>query len=231
MSSKYHNILSNRDTKTIGFLCRVVNFLEDVHEDADCKEILVDRYKLSEMIVAFKAIDCKYDVAESARIFSEIHDLKVAKGEGDTSLSQLYDHIVDYYVATLHRELKQYAFKTLESGVEYYLGVLFNGEGFLVEGEKDKVIVPNIPQCLSAHTHPSFYPVPSSRDVKMINQLLVNRGIAHAVETVNKSLVIYRKKPISLKDYEVLLNLEKINNVVKALREMNIRTIVELRYI
>ncbi|MEM0100296.1 MAG: hypothetical protein QXG50_04890 [Desulfurococcaceae archaeon] len=231
MSLKYQNLLDNEDTRMIGFLCRVVNFLEDVLEDAECREIYVEQHRLRGKTVEFKAVECKYDVTESARLFSEVHDLRVIEGEGNISLSQLYDYIVDYYSATLHRDLKQYAFKTLESGIEYYLGVLFNGEGFLIEGEVGKVIVPNMPQCLSAHTHPSHHPTPSLRDIKTINQLLVNRGIAHIVETVGRSLAIYRKGPISLDDYEALLNLEKKSDVLKILHETNMIKILKLRYI
>lgn len=230
MGLKYHSLLNSEDTRMIGFLCRVVNFLEDVLEDAECREIYVERRRLSEKTVEFKAVECKYDVTESARLFSKVHDLRVIKGEGNISLSQLYDYVVDYYTATLHHELKQYAFKTIESGVEYYLGVLFNGEGFLVEGEAGKVVIPNIPQCLSAHTHPSHYPIPSLRDIKTINKLLANRGIAHAVEATGGILIIYRKGPISLKDYEILLELETMKNVSEAIREMTNKTIVKIRF-
>jgi hypothetical protein len=229
--AKYHDIIVNKHTEMIAFLCRVINFLEDIVEDAECSEVYVDRVKLSEMMLEFKAIGCKYDVVESTRLFSDKHGIKAELGSGDMELRKLYDRVVDYYARTLRKEIKQYAIRTRETGIEYYLGVLFDGRGFIAEGEEDKVIVPGLPQCFSAHTHPSDYPMPSLRDIRVITRLLVDRGLGHVVETFGNGLAIYRTGPVSLSDYEVLLNTVKKGDVENALREMINRTVVKARFI
>lgn len=231
MNTKYHEIVDNKYTKSVAFLCRVINFLEDVFEDAECEDIYVDRRALDTHVVVLDTIKCKYNASESIELFQDKYDIDVKKGAGDLPFRDLYEHVVNYYEKTLHQKMKEYARKTYTTGVEYYLGILFNGRGFLVEGEENKVILPNTPQCFSAHTHPADLPVPSKNDIKTIIGMLVDRGIGHVIEAVNAGLVIYRAGPLSLRDYEALKHLEKMDDVAKTIAEISGKTVIRARYI
>lgn len=231
MKHKYQAIIKNNHTEKIAFLARTINFLEDVLEDAECEEILIDSHELENYTVIVDGIKCRYDLLESINVFSEKHNVPATIGKGDTSLRTLYEEIIDYYRETLHYKMKEYATKTIATRHEYYLGILFNGKAFLIEGEEDKVLLPRIPQCLSAHTHPSNIPIPSKQDLKTVTQLFTDRGIGHIIETIGASLAIYRVAPITIDDLEIFKQLENTNDIIKALNNLTKKTPIRLRYI
>ncbi len=212
-------ILENSSTKYIGFLSRFINFLEDVLDDAWCEDIFVDKniYDNRPIIPSTIEIDpykCSYEPEESIKIFSSQWDIDVdiAIGKGYYSLNELYFLIPSIYVESLHYLMKNYASKTMINEREYFLAILFNGKGFLVEGEVDHVRIPFIRHCLSSHTHPSHLPIPSKRDIEAVLYMMLNRGFLHVIETVGTSLYIYRIKPLSEDDLIKLRSMESLNN-------------------
>ncbi len=234
VSKKYQQIIDNKDTFIIGFLSRLVNFLEDIIDDSECEDVYVwfnMDDPLSENIFV-EGVNCLYDIEESINVFSPNYNLVAVKGRGEYSLSELYNMVIDKYKSRLHYIMKDLAGKSFITRREYYLGILFNGKAFLIEGERDKVLLPgNIPQCFSAHTHPSQIPVPSRADLKTINRLFVDRGIGHAIETVGTSMVIYRVSPITLNDLEIIRDAERIHNPVKALSMLTSTQHIRVMYI
>ena len=173
MNQRYQTIIENNHTVRIAFLARTINFLEDVLEDAECEEVLINSDNIQDNVLTVEGVNCKYDLLESIPVFSEKHNVTATLGRGDTSLKNLYEEVINYYRETLHYKMKEYAAKTINTRREYYLGILFNGKAFLLEGEQNKVLLPRIPQCFSAHTHPSNLSIPSKQDLKTIIQLLV----------------------------------------------------------
>lgn len=74
--------------------------------------------------------------------FREDYGLEVGLGTENLPLRELYECLVNYYSRTLHRLMRDLAARTIATNVEYHLGVLFDGRGFIVEGEVEKVVVP-----------------------------------------------------------------------------------------
>jgi len=216
---KEQRIVENSNTKYIGFLSRFINFLEDVLDDAWCEDIFVDKsiYDSRPIIpgtIEVEPYRCSYEPEESIRVFSGQWDIDIdiTIGKGYYSLNELYFLIPSIYVETLHYLMKSYASKTIANKREYFLAILFNGKGFLVEGEVNRVRIPFVPHCLSSHTHPSHMPVPSKGDIEMILYMMLNRGFLHVIETVGASLYIYRVRPLSEDDLVKLRSIESLNN-------------------
>ncbi len=213
-------LIDNNNTRYIGFLSRFINFLEDVLDDAWCEDIFIDKSIYSNRPIIPNTIEiepykCSYDPLESISVFSsqwDIDEISITIGKGYYSLNELYFLIPSIYIETLHYLMKSYSSKTITSKKEYFLAILFNGKGFLVEGEVDRVRIPFIPHCLSSHTHPSHMPIPSKRDIEMILYMMLNRGFLHVIETVGASLYIYRVKPLSENDLVKLRSIESLNN-------------------
>jgi hypothetical protein len=217
---KYHEVFENSYTRKIGFLCRLINLLEDLLEESGCRDILVDYSEDSTSIVKVEGIDCTYSILESLELYGGKYDINASIGLGRFKLSDLYGRILEYYKRGFHSRLLSYAVLTDETGIEYYLGVLFDGKGFLLEGGVNSVSIPRIPQCLTAHTHPSHSPLPSSRDFSAIRDLFTNGGLAHFIVTINKSIAIYRAGPITTSDYELLINAERFSSPMEALMNL-----------
>lgn len=211
--------IENSNTRYIGFLSRFINFLEDVLDDAWCEDIFVDKNiydkrPIVPSIVVVEPYNCSYDPGESIKIFSRQWDIDVdvTIGKGYYSINEMYFLIPSIYVETLHYLMKSYASKTIVNKREYFLAVLFNGRGYLVEGDINRVKIPFIPHCISAHTHPSNMPIPSKHDMQMILHMMLNRGFLHVIETVGSSLYIYRVRPLSENDLIKLRSIESMNN-------------------
>ncbi len=206
-------VFENSATRFIGFLGRLINFLEDVVDDAYCRTVYVPRMRLYDYIVpeevVVEPVDCMYDPIDSINIFKEHWMIdRVVVGHGSIDYRELYNFIHIAYSHTLHYKMKEYSIKSRSMGGEYFLAVLFDGRAFIVEGEKDHVTLPSIPHCLSAHTHPSPTPYPSKRDIETIINMMVNRGLMHVIETTGYSLYVYRVKPLSEEDVITLRLIE-----------------------
>jgi hypothetical protein len=234
VSRKYQQIINNKDTFMIGFLSRLINFLEDIIDDSECEDVYV-WFNMDDPLsdnIFVEGVNCLYNIEESINVFSHNYDLVVERGRGEYSLNDLYSIVIERYKNRLHYIMKDLAGKSIITHREYYLGILFNGKAFLIEGERDKVLVPgNIPQCFSAHTHPSQIPIPSRADLKTINKLFIDRGIGHAIETVGTSMIIYRVSPITLSDLEIIKDAEKMRNPVKALSMLTSTQHIKIMYI
>ncbi len=215
---KYHNVFEDSNTRKTGFLCRLINFLEDILEDAECRDILVE-YNNREVVV--QGVDCKYNLRESIELFQDKYSVnaRVESIRGN-SMFYLYHRVLEDYLENYHRRIIEHAWKTRETNTEYYFGVTMNGVGFLLEGEEDRVVIPHIPLCISAHTHPHDNPLPSRKDWSAIKTLFTEGGVLHAIVTTQRSLVIHRTNPLTMRDYELLLEAEKPSNPLEVLTRL-----------
>lgn len=89
------------------------------------------------------------------------------------------------------------------------MGVLFDGKGFIAEGDTGHVKLPFLHECFSAHTHPSSQPFPSERDIKTIIKILLDGGLGHSIEASSGSLILIGSRPIKLEDLATLREIEK----------------------
>jgi hypothetical protein len=136
--------------------------------------------------------------------FREDYGLEVGLGTENLPLRELYECLVNYYSRTLRRLMRDLAARTIATNVEYHLGVLSDGRGFIVEGEVEKSGCAETPQCLSAHTHPAAIPRPSLKDLKAITRISLDREVCYVMETYSSGLAIYREGPLTIEDYEAL---------------------------
>lgn len=232
MTEKFQRAVENEATMRIGFYGRVINFLEDLLEDAECEEVYVDIVSVDEEYIVVEGSNCSYPIEESIEVFQDKYDLYAEPGSASTPLPSLYREVVSTYRNTLHYDMKQFAARSMRTGLEYYLGILFNGKAFIIEGEENRVIMPGIrTQCFSAHTHPSNLPIPSRQDIHTIIELFINRGIGHVIETISTGLAIYRIRPIDIDDLEKLKIIETIKDPVRALRELSSVKSIVIEYI
>ncbi len=229
-------MIDDHVTKYLGFLCRLTNFFEDVVDDAFCDTLFIssiDPYsqEIPNTIEVYP-LNCKYDPMDSIKLFSEQWDLDnivfTIGFSASMPYTKLYDIVKTVYTHTLHYRMKEYSLKSIRDRREYFLALLFNGKAFVVEGGVDRVIIPHIRHCISAHTHPSTIPYPSKHDVETIIRLLIDRGLLHAIETIGNSLYIYRVGAISedgliaLRRIEGLSDLNEIMKVVKSIDNLEI---------
>lgn len=214
MKKKEQFVFENNSTRVIAFYSRLVNFIEDLIDDAYCRTVYVDGLEDNGSNITIEPVECLYDFRESIELFSNEWSIdNVVLGKGSHDYRVLYSLIKDKYLETLHYVMKNYASKTCVKRKEYFLAVTFTGKAVILEGEPDRVRIPLFNQCFSAHTHPSVRAVPSKHDLVTIMNILLNRGIGHAIETPSETLVIYRTAPLTEEDILILRRIEKENNL------------------
>jgi len=216
---KYQRIIDNDDTFKTGFICRSILLIEDIIEDAYCENLRV-KIDLDEYKLIVEPVNCRYDIRESISVFSSQHDVSnIEIGLGEYDYSYLYEKLIDMYRLKLHQYVRSMIWKTISTGVEYYMGLLFNGKAFIVEGEVGYVKIPRLNLCLAVHTHPSRHAIPSSIDLESMVELILNRGIGFIIVSSVESLAIYRVKPLGIDEFEYIKSID-LKDPVKALREI-----------
>ncbi|WFO74531.1 hypothetical protein J4526_05450 [Desulfurococcaceae archaeon MEX13E-LK6-19] len=227
MRGKYDKeqiIFEDNITKTIAFYSRLVNFIEDVIDDAYCTTVYINELDsnmpwTTEIVI--EPINCKYDPYESVRIFSEEWSIdNVVIGRGIYEYGKLYEIIARKYIESLHYTMKSYASRTLLTKREYYLAISFYGKAAIVEGDPERVRIPAVNQCFSAHTHPATRAFPSIQDMITIFSIMLNRGIGHAIETVGDTMLFYRTAPLTEDDIAILRKIEREHNAGRAFELM-----------
>jgi hypothetical protein len=126
--------------------------------------------------------------------------------------------------------MRDLAARTIATNVEYHLGVLFDGRGFIVEGEVEKVVVPRSLNAFQ-HTYPAAISWPSLKDLKAITKLSLDREVCHVIETYSSGLAIYREGPLTIEDYEALKTPGKTGLAESVLSELTSRTRIKARHI
>ncbi len=222
LEQKYHIVFEDNSTLRIAFYANLINYVEDLLEDAECEDIYLSSIDPNNWYAVVEGVNCKYPLSESIEVFSKYYNVELEEGSGSIPYSTLYRTVLSTYRETLHYKMKDLAVKTVKTRKEYYLGILFNGKAFIIEGEEDYVVVPGgFKQCFAAHTHPSSIAIPSRNDMKSIINLFLDRGLGHVIETINQSMAIYRVKPLTLEDYEVLQNLNNISRIEDMFKIIN----------
>lgn len=230
--SKFQEVIVDPHVEAIGFACRVLLFLEDILEDAECRGVYVKGLFGGPLLEVYGE-NCIHSLEESINVFGEHHGVRARTSNyrGGIPLKFVYKTILHYYLSNVHWRILPYSRTTRETGVEYFLGVLFNGRGFIVEGEENRVVIPEIPVCISAHTHPSDDPYPSEDDLRMLERLLLSRGLGHAIVAGSRTLVIYREAPLKLEDLEVLKRVQRCGDPLRILEELVVKTRIRVLYV
>lgn len=203
---KYFEEIINKYTREIGFLYRSILFVEDFMEDAECENIYVET--LNETLF-INPVNCVGEVSDSLTYYSRVHEIDVQISPVNGNFKELYRNIVKTYVEGLRPLVRSKLPLTMGNRLEYFMGVTPGGEGFLLEGDVEKVRIPWVNVVLSVHTHPEEHPIPSLTDLETIVRSFTSRGIAHGIEAYNGGLIIYRVEPIRLEELFFLKNVKK----------------------
>jgi len=190
----------------LAFYNHLINGLESIIAEYGCSDVgvtLLDTELPSlEFVVCYSNCD---EVPHEGFELNNILEYGLAKEytfrycrEG-LHLNDLYSKALDLYLSNVLSYLHPYSIRTAIEGIEYMLLVLKNGRAVLIEGEKDKVIVPSIKLVASAHTHPKNC-IPSPHDLRSIINILLEGGLGASVVSPNCTLTIFRNGPFTEDD-------------------------------
>ncbi|MCD6428407.1 MAG: hypothetical protein J7L12_02180 [Desulfurococcales archaeon] len=195
----------------------LINGLESVIAEYECTDVSVvlpesyESQKLSELIVCYTGCsEAPYEGFELDNIVRyELADRYEFKQcyEG-LRLSELYSQALDLYLRNVPSYLRSYSIRTALEGIEYMLVVLQNGRAVLLEGERNKIVIPSVKTVASAHTHPKNC-IPSPHDIRSLTNILLDGGLGASIISPNCILTIFRNGPFTEDDYLALTSLIK----------------------
>ncbi len=199
----------------------LINGLESVIAEYECSDVSVilpgtySSHGSSELVVCYSSCS---EVPYEGFELSNIVKYKLADSyefrqcyEG-LHIDELYSHALDLYLRNVPSYLRSYTIRTALEGIEYMLVVLQNGRAVLLEGERNKVVIPSVKAVASAHTHPKSC-VPSPHDIRSLVNILLDGGLGASIVSPNCTLTIFRSGPFTEDDYLALTSL--IRNIKK----------------
>jgi len=183
-------------TKEIALLNLVINGAESVIAEYGCEFIGVELPETpgGKLIVYYSNCEELPDEGfelDQALKYGLIREYEFTLGKNGKKLRELYKRVRELIIKEVTSTLAPYALKCALTKVEYMLVILQNGSAALLEGERDKVVIPNIKASLSAHTHPKGC-IPSPHDLKSLINLLFEGGLGSAIISTECGLLIVR---------------------------------------
>lgn len=195
----------------------LINGLESVIAEYECSDISIvlpwthGSQELSELIVCYsKCSEVPYEGFELNNIvkykLADRYEFRQCY-EG-LHLDELYSQALDLYLRNVPSYLRSYSIRTALEGIEYMLVVLQNGRAVLLEGERNKVVIPSVKTVASAHTHPKNC-IPSPHDIRSLANILLDGGLGASIVSPDCILTIFRSGPFTEDDYLALTSLIK----------------------
>jgi len=216
-------------TKKIALLNLVINGIESIIAEYGCGFVGTELPKdLGDKLVIYYS-DCEELPEEGFELdqaleYGLINEYEFTLGKDGLGLRELYRKARELVIKEVTSTLSPYTLKCALTEVEYMLVILQNGSAALLEGERDRVIIPNVRASLSAHTHPRGC-TPSPHDLKSLINLLFDGGLGSAIMSTECGLLLIRDGPFTEDDLLALSRLRDslsgrdIEPLRKSLRE------------
>ncbi len=216
-------------TREIALLNLVINGVESIIAEYGCESVGVELPEASGGKLMVYCSSCEEFPEEGFELdqvveYGLVKEYEFVPGRGGRGLRELYRRVRELIAKEVTSTLAPYALKCALTEVEYMLVILQNGSAALLEGERDRVVIPNIKASLSAHTHPRGC-TPSPHDLKSLINLLFEGGLGSAIISTECGLLVVRDGPFTEDDLLALSKLRDslsgrdIEPLKKALRE------------
>ncbi len=195
----------------------LINGLESVMAEYGCGSVsavlpeIIEPHGFSEVIICYSGCsEVPYEGFELDNItrYKLASDYVFKHCHEGWSLNELYSQALDLFLRNIPSFLRSYSIRTALEGIEYMLIVLQNGRAVLLEGEKNKVVIPSVKAVASAHTHPKNC-IPSPHDIRSLTNILLEGGLGASIVSPNCILTIFRKGPFTEDDYLALVSFIK----------------------
>ncbi|MEM4035049.1 MAG: hypothetical protein QXU97_00280 [Fervidicoccaceae archaeon] len=124
------------------------------------------------------------------------------------SLREAYDAFADLLLRRLSRRLALILERSSRRGSEHALIIPKWSRGAIeLEGERDKIVLPELGACVFAHTHPAGSCLPSRADLSSTYSFFANGGIIELILSPECSWSLRRIWMLGEEDLEALLAL------------------------
>lgn len=205
---------STRGAARASRIYRVLQILEALVEDLGCEDPHFPRAD----DVFREALEIGVRGCEAGRddLRALVEDLERSSGlririspsaGRGAGIPELYALLVDEILEDLRTLIRPYALETASrGGVEYMAVLLEDGMWIVLEGERHRVMAPQIEGSMAiAHTHPPESCLPSRPDIESCLELFSGGGVLCSVASASCVFSLEVRSPFSEEDFEVLM--------------------------
>jgi len=216
---KWHILLEGvPEVEVVYRACKAIYAAEDLWVETGSDDIGID---LERGVVWFTGID---HTGIERRVVEEISsrytsdDVRVVEGSPPPSaigIRDAYDFFVGFSLLRLSKTMQSLLARTIEARREHALVLSSEGPvAAVLEGEKDRIVLPEIKACVFVHTHPYGSCTPSKSDLKASYTFFLNGGILEAIASPQCIWALWRGWLLGERDLEALIELERSLNEI-----------------
>lgn len=209
--------LTSNTSKALALANILINGVESLIFDCNCSDAYIDVEfsSLEDLLgsdINVNLSGCEYRPDEYFELddlidYGLVSSVNVSLGSSGINYRVLYDEAIKTVLRWAIPYMRLESLKTKESGVEYMLVVLRDGRAEVLEGEVDRVVIPEVDAVVTVHTHSTLC-TPSTTDMKSLTNLLINGGLGFGVVSPVCYLLIFRVGPFTEEDLITLKNLD-----------------------
>jgi len=203
---KWHQLLQGDPTITLLHrACRALHAAEDLWVEEVSEQIYVDLEESSVYIPT--AFDVSLDIVESVRErYEGVVDIRVGepsfRAVGLSEAYLEYVNLLSTRACPLREMLRRL---TRERGREHALIIFLDHEaGMVLEGEGDRIVLPELRSCVFIHTHPGENCFPSPNDIKSSVGFFTEGGIVEEIVSSKCRWLLWRSWLLGEEDVEAL---------------------------
>ncbi len=200
--------VTSAKTRKLAMLNLMINALETLAGVWGCRDLKV-ALEDDEALICYRSCE---EPPEGGYELDEAVDRGLLRHYSITScdrgeeLQRLYKKASDLFIRLATSHLTSPAVRTRAEGIEYMFIILRDGRALELEGDVNKVIIPNVKAVASAHTHP-YGCMPSPHDIRTLINLLLDGGLGGGIISLDCKLFILREGPFLEEDYIALSRL------------------------
>ncbi|MEM0360960.1 MAG: hypothetical protein QXY36_01215 [Sulfolobales archaeon] len=210
--------LTSSTSRSLALANNLVNGIESLIEDCSCSDAYIlnkftSLYDLIDEYVEIGLSDCAYtpdNLFELNDLVTNglVRDVRVRTNTLDSGVNYrvLYELALNTVLDNVIPYMRNVSLKTAVTEVEYMYIILRDGRALLLEGDFNKVVIPNVNATLTVHTH-SLTCLPSRSDLKSISDLFVQGGLGSGITSPTCYFAIFRVGYFTEEEYAMLRNL------------------------
>lgn len=210
--------LTSNTSRSLALANNLVNGIESLIEDCLCSNayILNEFASLHDLIgegVEVGLSGCSYtpdNLFELNDLVTNglVRDVRVRTNTLGSGINYhvLYELALNTVLDSVIPYMMSISLKTAVTEIEYMYIVLRDGRALLLEGDFNKIVIPNVNATLTIHTHRHAC-LPSRNDLKSISDLFIQGGLGSGITSPTCYFAIFRTGYFTEDDYIMLRNL------------------------
>ncbi len=207
---KWQKLVEDELSEEIYTLCRIIYAVEDVWIETGSEEIYVSP---GEAVVYVPASVSSGLLEELQQKYTDdgITFVQGTLGARVLHYRDLYGYVKERFLEAFAHEIKRLIELTEARRREHAIIIPSTRPvRMLLEGEEDRIVLPELPLCIFLHTHPGDNCMPSQKDLESAVSFFSGGGVIEVIAARKCMFVMWREWLLSEEDIEKLIDVKSV---------------------